>query len=200
MFRTHILLKLVQRSNPVELGNLLQLDKKTSKEVAWLLEGAQFPKVELSNDILEIKYKLTRKNGSIKLYAEFLERELATNAYKLRINSEDILQMQVLEPNQVTNIFPFNINERAKYFKVTFRREIINFIILLIECLRSKDRFRIKTYYTSSEVYFEFLHWYKLEDVKPEKFLIWWGYYWGGGRGGGEVVGGSGGGRWGGRG
>ena len=168
MFQPHILLKIIQRLNPLQLKNLLLSSGQTSKQVAELLRGNLFPEVEITNHGNELQYKITSNKTDILSYVQLVQTELATNAYKIKLNQEDILEKAILEPIQVIDILPFKINEKAKYLKVTFKKEIINFLILLIESLRSQDKFKIKTYYTGSDIYFEFKSWSK---------LVWWGVW-----------------------
>ena len=177
MFRQHILLKIIQRLNPLHLRNLFLSGGQTSKQVAELLHGNLFHEIEITYDNSGLQYKINNNKTYILSYAQLIERELGGSwVNKIKLNQEDILEIAILEPIQVTNVLPFKINEQAKYLKVTFKKEIINFLILLIESLRNRFKYQTKTYYTGSNIYFEMKIWNKLEYIKKEQLRIYWGW------------------------
>ena len=167
MLRPHILLKLVHRLNLLEIRNFLLVGGQTSKDLGQLLRGNLFPELELTN---ENTYKFTGEKTSLQEYHQLLQTELNIRTNCLKITPEDIVEISVLrdiveisvlQSLQVVNIFPV--------FKVTFKKEIINFLILLIEKLKTRDDFS-KTYYSGIDIYFDFQTHYRLEQIAENKF------------------------------
>ena len=194
MFKPHILTKLIQKSNLYEIRNLLLVGGEVSKNLGEILNNAYlFPKIELENDGNGLKYRVLGEKVRLKDYHQLIARELATAVRKMKLNPEDILECGVVEEAKVTELFT-NVDKKAKYFKIKLKKDIVSFLILLMGHLRTKEEF--KTPYVNSEIYFEFLGWYRLENVKRETFWfkslgwyrldyirretfwIYWGVWW----------------------
>ena len=186
MFKPHILTKLIERSNVHQIRHLLLVGGEVSKNLSEILNNSYlFPKIKVENNGYELKYQVLDEKVRLREYNELVERELATEAYKIKINQEDILELGVVQETEVSGLFT-NVNKNAKYFKVTLKKEIVLFLTLLIEHLRAEGEFRMRTVYVGSENYFEFLKWYRIERIEKENFWI----YWGGGGGVGGMEGG----------
>ena len=166
MFKPHILTKLIKRSNLYEIRNLLLV----GGDGEILNSAYLFPKIELENDGNGLKYRVLGEKVRLKDYHQLLERELATEVHKINLNPEDILEFGVVEETKVIELFT-DVNKKAKYFKIKLKKDIVLFLILLIEHLRAKEKFRMRTAYAGSEIYFEFL---ASENIKRKDFWIYW--------------------------
>ena len=173
MFKPHILTKLIEKSNLYEIRNLLLVGGEVSKNFTEILNDAYlFPKIEVENNVWNgLKYRVLGEKVRLQDYHQLIERELATEAYQIKLNPEDILEFGVVEETEVTELLT-DVNKKARYIKIKLKKDVVLFLILLIEQLRAKEKFRMRTAYAGSEVYFDNSLVEILKEQTPEIYLM----------------------------